>query len=416
MRKIHRLTASQITKLGVGMHADGAGLYLQITEGAGATLNRSWLFRFALLGARERQMGLGSVLDVSLAQARQKAADARRLKSDGIDPLEAKIQARATAAALVAKRMSFDECATQFIAAHRDGWQNIKHLKQWQTTLAEYVSPVFGKVSVREVDTGMVMRVIQPMWKDRTETAYRVRGRIERVLDWAKARGYRDGENPARWTGHLINLLPKRQDVRRTEHHEALAFDDLPAFVKELRDYTNVAARTIEFVILTAVRTSEALGATLDEIDRDKRIWTIPAARHKTGKRSGKDLVIPLSDRAMAIIDELAEARTDTPCLFPGRDGALGTRSMLFHLETMGRKGLTVHGFRSTFRDWAAERTNFANEVVEMALGHVIANKVEAAYRRGDLFEKRRRLMDAWAEFCERGKVSAGVTTLRARQ
>jgi integrase len=269
---------------------------------------------------------------------------------------------------------------------------------------------VFGKVSVREIDTALVLKVIEPMWTKKTETAYRVRGRIENILDWAKARGMRDGENPARWRGHLDHLLPARSDVQTVAHHAALPYAELPAFLKQLRKQQSVGARSLEFTILSAVRTGEAIAATMGELNRRDRVWVIPASRMKAGKEHR----VPLTDRTLAIIDELAPLRGESEFLFPGVRGGLGDRAMLDVLERMGRTDLTVHGFRSTFRDWAAERTNFPSEVVEMALAHAVGNKVEAAYRRGDLFEKRRRLMDAWADYCLHGKASADVVPLRA--
>jgi integrase len=286
----------------------------------------------------------------------------------------------------------------------------VKHGSQWSNTLATYVSPVFGNASVRDVDTGLVMQVLEPMWNTKTETASRVRGRIESVLDWAKVRGYRDGENPARWRGHLDQLLPRRSKVRTIKHYSAMPYAEVPAFLKLLRERDSVSAKTLEFTILTAARTGETIGATSGEINVREKVWTIPADRMKAGREHRA----PLSDRAVAIIQELAPLRGQTEMIFPGRSGGLKRMAMLKLLEAMRRTDLTVHGFRSTFRDWAAERTNFPSEVVEMALAHAIGDKVEAAYRRGDLFEKRRRLMDAWAEYCLHGKTTGDVVSLRA--
>ena len=408
-RQIHRLSPGKVKNARPGMHADGGGLYLQATEGSGDAINRSWIFRFATNG-RERHMGIGSLQDVGLAVARQKAADARKLLAQGINPIDARNESKATAAAANAKQLTFDACRDAYIAAHRSGWKNIKHGSQWSNTLTTYVSPAFGALPVRAIDTGLVLQVLEPMWNAKAETASRVRGRIERILDWAKVRGYRDGENPARWRGHLDQLLPRRSKVQKVQHHPALPYAELPAFLRAVREQDGVAAQALEFTILTAARTAEAIGATAGEINRREKLWTVPANRMKAGREHRA----PLSDRAITIIDELAPLRGDGVYLFPGLRGGLTNMAMLKVLQRMGRTDLTVHGFRSTFRDWAAERTNFPNEVVEMALAHMIGDKVEAAYRRGDLFDKRRRLMDAWADYCEHGQSSAEIVTLRA--
>jgi integrase len=306
--------------------------------------------------------------------------------------------------------MTFDACRDTYIAAHQSSWGNAKHSAQWSGTLEAYASPVFGKVGVRDIDTALVLKVIEPMWTKKTETAYRIRGRIENILDWAKARGYRDGENPARWRGHLDHLLPNCFDVRTVKHHSALPYIEIPAFLKLVRAQQGVGARALEFTILTAARTGEVIRATASEINRREKTWTISAERMKAAKEHR----VPLHQRALTIIDELAPLRGASEYLFPGVRGGLGDRNMLDQLQRMNRTDITVHGFRSTFRDWAAECTNFPSEVVEMALAHTISNRVEAAYRRGDLFEKRRRLMDAWADYCLHGKAAADVVPLRA--
>jgi integrase len=411
-RQIHKLSPAAVKNAKPGMHPDGGGLYLQATGAADGTISRSWIFRFALKG-RERHMGLGSLQSVSLAVARQGAADARKLREQGIDPIEARNESRATAAKATASSMTFDACRDAYVEAHRASWGNIRHATQWSTTLETYVTPVFGNVSVRQIDIALVLKALESLWQKRTETASRVRGRIESVLDWAKARGYRDGENPARWRGHLDHLLPARSDIKKVRHHPALPYDELPAFLATLRQRQGVAARALEFTILTAARTGEVLRATAGEMNRRERIWTISAERMKAAKEHR----VPLTDRSLAIIDELAPLRGQGEYLFPGVRGSLGDKAMLDVLERMNwTDHMTVHGFRSTFRDWAAERTNFPSEVVEMALAHAVGNKVEAAYRRGDLFDKRRRLMDAWSEFCERGKTGADVVPLRSME
>jgi len=414
-REIYKLSSGKVKnaqpgRRWPGMHADGGGLYLQVTRGDGETIHRSWIFRFATNG-RERRMGLGALDSVSLADARQKAADARKLLASGIDPIEARDASRAAAAAASNKpSMTFDACCEAYIAAHRSGWKNAKHGAQWSSTLTTYASPTIGTTAAREIDTAAVLRVLEPIWNDKAETASRVRGRMERILDWAKIRGYRDGENPARWRGHLDQLLPRRSKVQRVKHHPALPYAELPAFLTRLREQNGVAARTLEFVILTAARTGEVIGAKVGEINRIEKVWTIPAERMKAEREHR----VPLTERALALLDEVKPLRRSRAHLFPGLHGGLSNIAMLKLLKRMDSDDITVHGFRSTFRYWAAERTSFPSEVVEMALAHTIGDKVEAAYRRGDLFDKRRRLMDAWAEYCEHGQTAAEVVAIRA--
>ncbi|MCJ2067708.1 integrase arm-type DNA-binding domain-containing protein [Methylobacterium sp. J-030] len=374
-----------------GLYADGGGLYLQVTNAEA----RSWIFRFMLNG-RARSMGLGSLHTLTLAEARSKATECRKLCLEGIDPIEARENVRAAARLDAANTITFDACSEAYIEAHRKGWRNPKHADQWRNTLATYASPVFGPLPVQAVDTGLVMRAIEPIWGDKTETATRVRGRIEAVLDWAATRGYRQGENPARWRGHLQNLLPKRSKVQRVEHHAALPFTEISDFVRLLRAQAGTSSLALEFTILTAARTGEVIGATWDEIDLAERTWTVPAERMK----GGREHRVPLCDRAVVILKSFRVL--GDRYVFPGgkRGKPLSNMAMLELLKRMGRPDLTVHGFRSTFRDWAAETTHFPNEMVEMALAHIIENRVEAAYRRGDLFAKRRELMSEWADAC----------------
>ena len=396
-RTIHRLPPAAVKHAKPGMHCDGGGLYLQAVTGASGAIRKSWLFRFVEKG-RERQMGLGSLETVSLAQAREKAGECRRQRQEGVDPIDARNSQRAAAAAENSKLMTFDQCAAGYIAAHRAGWRNTKHALQWKNTLATYVSPVFGKLAVRAIDVGLVIKALEPIWSAKPETASRVRGRIEAVLDWAAARGFRDADNPARWKGRLDKLLPRRSKVRAVEHHAALPYDKVGSFMVELREREGVAARALEFAILTATRTSEVLGAQWSEIDFGAKVWTVPAGRMK----GGREHRIPLASPAMAVLKRMAKAR-EGDHVFPGdRRAMLSNMALLMLLRRMGHGDLTAHGFRSTFRDWAAERTHFPNEVVEMALAHAISDKTEAAYRRGDLFEKRRKLMEAWAAYCEK--------------
>jgi integrase len=395
-RDLGRLSAVGLPKIKTpGLYPDGGGLYLQVTKGGA----RTWVYRFMLHG-RPREMGLGPLHIVSLAEAREKAREARRLRHEGIDPIEARKAKQAEERLAAATAMTFQECAERYIEAHRASWKNPKHAKQWPSTLETYVYPVFGSLPVQAIDVGLVMKVLEPIWQTKPETASRVRGRIEAVLDWAKARGYRNGENPAQWRGHLENLLPTRSKVRKVEHHPALPYPEMADFIACLLKQDGIAARALEFLILTATRTNELIGARWEEFDLAKKVWTIAGERMKAGKEHR----VPLSGRALEIIAEMQADRVkDHPFVFPGGrpEKPLSNMAMLKLLGRMGRDDLTAHGFRSSFRDWAAEVTLFSSEVVEMALAHTVGDKVEAAYRRGDLFEKRRELMEAWARYCE---------------
>jgi integrase len=392
--RIHRLSALKIAKVKQrGMYADGGGLYLQVS----ANGSRSWIFRFKQNG-RARDMGLGSLTAVSLATAREIAADCRRKRSTGLDPIENRKAERLQAQLAAARSMTFDQCRDALIEAHKSAWRNAKHRAQWTNSLATYVGPVFGSMPIQSVDVALVMKVLEPIWSTKPETASRVRGRIERVLDWAKVRGFRQGENPARWRGHLDMLLPVRSKVRKVKHHAALPYSEIGAFMAALRTREAVAARALEFMILTAARTGEVLGARREEIDFQAKVWVVPPSRMK----SGREHRVPLSRAAISVLKEM-QAHHQGDLVFPGdrRGKPLSNMAMLMVLRRMDRADLTAHGFRSTFRDWAAECTSFPREVAEAALAHVVGDKVEAAYRRGDLFEKRRHLMDAWATHCQ---------------
>jgi integrase len=380
------------------MYTDGGGLYLQVTEGGA-----SWIYRY-MLNKRAREMGLGPLALYGLSEARALAQDARRLRHQGIDPIEHRRTARAQTRLDAAKAITFMECAERYIASHRAGWRSAKHVEQWESSLRRFAFPVIGALPVQAINTALLMKVIEAIWNEKPETASRLRGRIESILDWAKARGYRTGENPARWKGHLKNLLPPRSKVRRVEHYSAMPHDQLPGLMVELCAREGVVARALAFTILTAARVSEALGARWSEISGD--VWTIPAERMKGGKAHR----VPLARRAMDLLEALPR---NGDLVFPGPKlgRALNINAPRKLLIDMGHS-VTVHGFRSSFRDWAAERTDFPSEVAEMALAHVVGNKVEAAYRRGDMLEKRRQLMDTWATFCatepvEHGKVVA---------
>lgn len=387
-RILNRLSARKVeTETRIGRHADGGGLYLSISGNGG----KRWVFLFKRHG-RTREMGLGSVTSVKLARARDLAADARQIVARGGDPILERPNPDAG--------LLFDECASRYIAANKPGWKNAKHADQWANTLKAYAYPVIGRLPARDVTTDHVIKILNPIWSIKSETASRVRSRLELVLDWARVHGHRQGENPARWRGHLDQILPKRSKVRRVVHHPALPFAELPAFMDALRSRRGVAARALEFTILTAARTSETIRATGLEINADAAIWTVPPERMKAGREHR----VPLVSRAVAIMAGLEEAAKPEPggWVFPGdsEDGSLSNNAMLALLDRMKFGHVTVHGFRSSFRDWASETTAFPHEVVEMALAHTIENKAEAAYRRGDLFEKRRQLMTAWAEFC----------------
>ena len=393
-----------------GRHADGGGLHLLVKD-SGA---RSWVYRFMLRG-KSRDIGLGAAAGpgaISLSSARD-VADALRLRvKAGIDPLEERqrMLADALAAAQAAEiaGISFKAVAEAYVAANEGSWRNAKHRQQWHNTLATYVYPEIGELPVADVGTPHVLKILEPIWQAKPETASRVRGRLETVLDAAKARGYRAGENPARWRGHIAQILPARARLTRG-HHKALPYEAVPAFVQALREREAVAALALEFAVLTATRTSEVLGATWGEVDLEKAIWTIPPARMKASKEHR----VPLSPRAVEILEFLKPL--NKTWVFPAaKGGKLSGMAMTMVLRRM-KVDATVHGFRSAFRDWAAECTGYAHEVCEMALAHVIGNKAEAAYRRGDLFEKRRRLMTDWAAYCASKNVASG-SVIRIRQ
>jgi integrase len=396
-----RLTASAISRAQAkGLYPDGGGLYLQV----GPSGSKSWVFRFMLNG-RAREMGLGPLHTISLAEARQLALTCRKQKLAGIDPIEARhlerrvaLVASASAPTFLpsASARTFAACADAFIKAHQADWRNRKHSAQWRATLKAYADPIIGGLSVQSISVGHVMKVLEPIWKTKPETASRLRGRIEAVLDWAASRGYRQGDNPARWRGNLSNLLPKHSSVKEVRHYPALPYVQLGAFIKTLREQEGIAATALEFLILTASRTTEVIGARWGEINLRSARWTIPADRAS----GGKEHPIPLSAPALAIIRRQSHLRHGA-FIFPGgkRGKPLSNNALLALLKRMGRGDITAQGFRSTFRSWADERTNFPTKVVEMALGHAIGDKVEAA-RRGELFDQRRRLMAAWAKYC----------------
>lgn len=395
LNKLDPRTAATIKT--AGRHSDGGGLYLSIDP----TGRRRWVFMYTRDGKRT-ELGLGGGRDLTLANARKEAGTLRTILASGGDPRSAREKQ---------ERQTFGEVADAYVEAMRPSWRNAKHAAQWAMTLTKYAAPIRPRM-VETISTREILEVLQPLWQRTPETAERLRGRIENVLDAAKAKGLRSGENPARWRGHLDQLLPKRQRLSRG-HHTALPYADVPSFMANLRGREATAARALEFAILTAARSGEVLGATWAEIDLDAAVWAVPAARMKAGREHR----VPLSARAVELLEGLDAARdaeTAKPAdpVFAGAKGKpLSSMAMAMLLRRMG-SAVTAHGFRSAFRDWASETTGFPHEVCEMALAHTIGNKAEAAYRRGDLFNKRRGLMDAWASYC--GENAGNVVRLAA--
>ncbi|MCG7590718.1 MULTISPECIES: integrase arm-type DNA-binding domain-containing protein [unclassified Halomonas] len=394
---VGKLTTKGVQKLvresKPGMTNDGDGLYLKIGKGGGA----SWIYRFRWSG-KLRDMGLGSFADTSLSEARAVAAEQRKLVKQGIDPLAAREQKSDP----VAGPVTFTHCAARYIQSHRRSWRNAKHARQWVSTLKTYARPVIGNLPVENVTTQDILKVLTPIWAVKNETAKRVQGRIENVLDYAAAHEYRDPVNPARWRGHLDKLLAKPSRVQKVTHHPAMPYDEVAIFVSSIQAYNSVSSKALQFLILTTARTSEVLNAEWHEIDIGKATWLIPAARMKANREHR----VPLSTQAMDLLQSLPRVRGNN-FLFPGMKAGrpLSNMSLLQFMRGLGygpsgEKGNYVpHGFRSSFRDWTGEVTSYPRDVAEMALAHTIENKVEAAYRRGDLFEKRRQMMQEWADF-----------------
>jgi integrase len=381
-RKINRLNAravATITKR--GRHADGGGLYLSISPNGG----RRWVFLYRWHG-KPTEIGFGSARDVTLARARELAGQARTNLAARINPKDVRRPS---------EDATFGECADRVIEAMRPSWRSRRHAAQWVMTLREYAAPL-RRLPVDKITTDDVLSVLKPLWNEKIETAARLRGRIERVLDAAKAQGLRSGENPARWRGHLDQLLPKRQRLTRG-HHAAMNYTDVPAFMIELQSRQGVAGAALAFIVLTAARTGEVLGARWEEFDLDRAVWTVSAKRMKAGREHR----VPLSRHALTIVEAMLDIR-DSEFVFPGQKlgRPLSVMALKTVLNRMKTNNVTVHGFRSTFRDWAAECTSYSSEVCEAVLAHVIGNKTEAAYRRSDLFEKRRNLMNAWDTYC----------------
>ena len=405
-RTLNRLSALKVARAKQpGMYADGGGLYLRVAEGG----SKQWVFRYAV-GTRDRDMGLGPVHTLTLPEAREKAREARLLRLEGIDPIEAKGARMAALKAADARAMTFKQCAEGFIRDNEASWTSARHRQEWVGSLVRLVYPTLGSLPVAAIDTPLVLKVLKPIWEKTPETASRVRGRIENVLGWATVHHYRAGDNPARWGGLLEHALPARSKIAKVEHHAALPYAEIGAFVAELRQDSGVAAACLQFITLTAARLDEARSATWDEIDLPNRIWIVPARRMKADKEHR----VPLSAGAVVILKQMQEIR-QSDYVFPGRlEGRpIGDNTIWRLAKEAAGSDITIHGLRSSFRDWAAERTSFPREVAEMALAHAIPNAVEAAYRRGDLFEKRRRLMDAWAEFCAKPSHRGEVVVIR---
>ncbi len=413
-RHLNRLTALAVNRLTApGLYADGGGLYVQITRAG----NKSWLFRYMQDG-KAYGMGLGPLHTVGLAEARLKALECRRQRLDGLNPLEVKREKQRSRALEKAKTQSFNQCAEAYINAHKASWKNPKHQDQWRNTIATYASPIFGDLPVAQVDTSLVVRCLSPIWETKTETASRLRGRIESILGWATTSGYRAGDNPARWRGHLENLLATISKSARTRNHPSLEWSQVPAFIKVLRDIRGIGARAMEFTILTACRSGEVRGSEWKEIDFQTAIWTIPAQRMK----AGREHQVPLSSPALSLLHQIKSEQQD------GRDHGLIKSDLIFAgtndkplsdmnltalirrmneqdpkkqwLDPAGQR-ITAHGFRSSFRMWAADATNYPREVAEHALAHQLADQVERAYQRGTQFKKRIALMADWGKLCQ---------------
>jgi integrase len=407
-RGIGRLSGADLRRSKPGLRCDGGGLWLQTTIAKdGKSRNRSWVFRFTLSG-RTRHMGLGPCHTVDLKTARERARRFRELLIDGIDPIAHRDAERSARIAANAVRMTFEQAAMNYIAAHRSTWRNQQHAADWPTSLRRYIFATLGKIDVAAIDTPLVVRSLEKVWKEKQVTASRLRGRIESILDWATVSGFRQGDNPARWSGHLEHLLAAPRK-RRIEHHPALPWREVPAFMQRLRDIKGAPARAFEFLILTAARAGEVRGAVWSEIELDNALWIIPGPRMK----SGREHRVPLSARCVSILREMSAIRSDDS-IFLGRGGKLGESAFQFLLKKLGRRDITAHGFRSSFRDWCGESTNYPREIAEAALAHVSGDQTERAYRRGDALNKRRALMEAWSRFCASPQIEGEVINIGA--
>ena len=407
---LNKLSAAKVAKTAKPGHlSDGGGLYLQVarrtakdvqSKNPTSLVTKSWVFRYRdrAFPTKVHELGLGPYPDVMLEEAREKARELRGLLRHGKDPKSERNAQRAVVRAEAARGITFDQAAAACIADKRAGWKNSKHADQWTNTIATYVTPVIGSLPVATIDLPLIRKVLDPIWTSKNETASRVRQRMESVLAWATVSGYRTGDNPARWRGHLDHLLPKPSKVQKEEHHPALPYAGIGEFMIALHGQNGIAALALEFTILTAARTGEVIAARWEELDKDKLTWTIPAERMK----ASKEHTVPLSARASELVKDLWRTKTGE-FIFPGADlvGPLSNMAMNACLKRMKRTDITVHGFRSTFRDWAGEQTNFPREIIEHALAHQLKDKAEAAYSRSTMPEKRRKLMEAWAQFCQ---------------
>ncbi len=392
------------------MYNDGAGLYLLVSD----SLAKSWIFRYTRFG-KQREMGLGALHTISLAEARVAAQEARKILLQGRCPLEEKRQLVQQKKSESANAKTFEQCGIAYIESHHKKWKNEKHIYQWRRTLEMYVYPHIGHLPISEITTSLVLRCLEPIWAEKSETATRLRQRIELIWNWAKVMGYCEGENPARWRGHLDNILPARRQFSEVKHLEALPYQHMAEFMKLLRPIESLGARALELCILTACRTSEVLNARWSEIDLDDGVWIIPPERMKA-KREHR---VALSSDAIRVLKQCKSA-AQTSFVFPSPRGDKPLSNMVMMMAKrriferndvpdalVKYKAITPHGFRSTFRDWAAEVSHYPREIAEMALAHAIENKVEAAYRRGDVLEKRRAMMEDWAKYCNGGTVLA---------
>ncbi|WP_428354037.1 tyrosine-type recombinase/integrase [Methyloprofundus sp.] len=376
-----------------GLYGDGDGLWLKVTDSG----SQSWIFRYTR-DKKSRSIGLGSARLVPVTKAREEIFKYRQLLTEGKDPFTFKKALDEERRKLIDDVITFQFCATSYINSHKASWKNAKHTQQWTNTLATYAYPVIGGLLVKEIDTALIMRILEPIWLSKNETAGRLRGRIENIIAWAATQGYRSAENPARWKGHLENLLAKPSKVKKVKHHKALPYSEMYTFMQSLRNHDSVSANALEFLILTAARTNEVINATWDEIDLKNKVWIISTAKVKASREHR----VPLSSRVIEIINEMAAVRV-SDFIFTGRSrsGGLSNAAMDKLLQVTMKYDVTVQGFRSTFRGWAAERTNYPRDLCEMALAHAIKDKTEAAYRRGDMIEKRRKLMQDWLKYTE---------------
>jgi integrase len=404
------------------LYHDGGGLYFRVARPVGQKNDRfvcSWVFRYrdVVQRTKNREMGLGPYPDVDLATARQKARDARLLRMDHRDPLAAREAVREALRLEQAQQITFEQCGKQYIDANKSEWKNEKHRQQWTNTLSTYAYPIIGALQIKTVDTPLVLRVLRqmvetdtgpkPLWNARPETAGRLRGRIETILEWARVNGHRTGDNPARWAGELEHSLPERKDKQNRRHHASLPWNELGSFMPLLREQEGIAASALDFTILTVARTGETIGMKWPEVNFETAIWTIPGERMK----SGREHRVPLSDAALAVLQRRHKATGGRGFVFPSRDGegALSNMAMLQLLKRMKRDELTTHGFRSTFRVWVSETRKHDGDLAEMALAHVEENKTKAAYNRTDMLAERRKLMDAWARLCAGAKTAKVV-------